>query len=97
MREPGDRTAEVKAASGKLEVWLNNFCDYFEQDAGRLFSNRECWYCRYGDFGIFTEQPTQSGVCTYRTTTHAISDSIANRHENGPSVQASQKQGEETK
>lgn len=65
MREPSDRTAEVKAATGKLEIWKNDFCDAFKQDAGRLFSYRECWYCTYGDFGIYTEHPTEIGVCRY--------------------------------
>lgn len=51
MREPGDRTEEVKAAAGNVEIARNDFCDAFEQDPDRLFSNRECWYCKYGDFG----------------------------------------------
>ncbi|MEA4919529.1 MAG: hypothetical protein VB078_01205 [Clostridiaceae bacterium] len=97
MEEPRDRTAEVKTSSGKFEIARGDICEAFEQDANRLFSARECWYCKYGDFGIFTEHPTQRGVCTYKTTIRAISDSIANRHENGPSIQASQKQGEKTK
>lgn len=66
MREPGDSTAEMKTASGRLEIARNDFCDAFEQDADRLFSARECWYCKYGDFGIFTEHPTQNGVCRYK-------------------------------
>ena len=66
MKKPRDRTAEVKAIAGKLEVWLNDFCDYFEQDTTRLFSARECWYCKCGDFGIHTEQPTKTGVCNYQ-------------------------------
>jgi len=66
MKEPRDRTAEVKAATGKLEVWPNDFCDYFEQDTTRLFSNRECWYCKHGDFGINTEHPTKNGKCNYK-------------------------------
>ncbi|BAL00209.1 hypothetical protein OBV_30100 [Oscillibacter valericigenes Sjm18-20] len=53
-------------ADGRLEIARNDFCDAFEQDADRLFSARECWYCKYGDFGIFTEHPTQNGVCRYK-------------------------------
>lgn len=62
-REPCDRSAEQRAALWKLEIERGDFCDAFLQDEGRLFSNRECWYCKYGDFGILTEHPTQSGVC----------------------------------
>ena len=97
MREPGDRTAEVKLTSGKLEIARGDFCDAFEQDTDRLFSNRECWYCKYGDFGIYTDHPTQNGVCTYKTTNSSILDSFAKRCECSPSIQASEKQEEETK
>ncbi|MPN15959.1 hypothetical protein SDC9_163295 [bioreactor metagenome] len=64
MREPGDRTADTKMASSKLEIARGDFCDAFEQDVDRLFSARACWYCKYGDFGILTEHPTQKGVCS---------------------------------
>lgn len=46
-------------------IGRSDFCEAFEQDADRLFSARECWYCKYGDFGILTEHPTQEGVCRY--------------------------------
>lgn len=97
MREPGDRTAEMKMATGRFEIVRGDVCNAFEQDTGRLFSKRECWYCKYGDFGIFTEYPTQIGVCSYKTTMNSILDSNAKRRENEPSVQASKKQEEETK
>ncbi len=59
---PRDRTGEVKT-TGRLEIGRGDCCDAFEQDESRLFSSRECWYCRYGDFSILTEHPTQKGVC----------------------------------
>ncbi len=68
MRKPRDRTAEVKAAANKVEIARSDFCDAFEQDADRLFSSHECWYCKYGEFGILTEHPKRTGVCRYRTT-----------------------------
>ena len=63
MREPDDRTTEVKTAAGMFEIARGDVCDAFEQDTDRLFSSRECWYCKYGEFGIFTEHPTKTGVC----------------------------------
>ena len=63
MGEPRDKTGAVKTANDRLEIERNDFCAFFEQDEIRLFSARECWYCKYGDFGIFTEYPTQNGLC----------------------------------
>ncbi len=63
MEEPRDRTAERKTATERLEIARGDLCDAFEQDPDRLFSARECWYCKHGDFGILTEHPTQTGVC----------------------------------
>ncbi len=67
MNEPCDRTAELKLATDNFEVGCNDFCDAFEQDSDRLFAARECWYCKYGDFGIYTEHTTKSGKCKYKT------------------------------
>lgn len=66
MEQLCDRPAEAKAAAGRLEIGRGDLCDAFEQDADRLFSARECWYCKYGDFGILTEHPTQKGVCRHQ-------------------------------
>ena len=63
MGKPRDRTGEEKTAAGRLEIARGDCCDAFEQDESRLFSARECWYCKHGDFGILTEHPTQNGVC----------------------------------
>ncbi|QOX65248.1 hypothetical protein FRZ06_18780 [Anoxybacterium hadale] len=73
MRELRVRTAEGKKADDSLGIGRSDFCDAFEQDPDRLFSARECWYCKYGDFGILTEHPTQKGVCRYETTMNDIS------------------------
>lgn len=68
MIGPGDRTNEVNRTEDRLAIGRSDFCDAFEQDPARLFSARECWYCQYGDFGIFTEHPTEKGVCSYKRT-----------------------------
>jgi len=66
MKEPRDRTAEVMSTSGKIEICRNDFCEAYKMDEDRLFLSRECWYCKYGDFGIFTEHPTETGICYYQ-------------------------------
>lgn len=68
MIGPVDRTNEVNGTDDRLAIGRSDFCDDFEQDPDRLFSGRECWYCKYGDFGIFTDHPTQKGVCRHKTT-----------------------------
>lgn len=68
MMEMGGMTNEVNGAGKRLAIDRSDFCDNFEQDPARLFSAQECWYCKYGDFGIFTEHPTKKGVCRYKST-----------------------------
>lgn len=75
IREPRDRTAEGKTADGRLEIGRSDFCDAFEQDPDRLFSAQECWYCKYGNFGIFTANPTKNGVCKYKERLNGSIDS----------------------
>jgi len=42
-------------------------CPYWEYTGGEsLAPMRECWYCKYEDFGIFTQHPTKNGVCKYK-------------------------------
>ena len=94
MREPRDRAAELKTADGRLEIGRSDFCDAFEQDPDRLFSSRECWYCKYGDFGILTEHPTEIGVCKYEEIMKSIPD-LSSKWCECPTVQASKKQEEE--
>lgn len=65
MGEPRDKT-RAATANGKPTIARGDCCDAFEQDESRLFSARECWYCKHGDFGIFTEHPTEKGVCGYK-------------------------------
>lgn len=69
VREPRDRTVEVKTIAGMPEIGRSDFCDAFEHDTDRLFYCRECWYCKYGEFGIFSEHPTQHGVCRFKKST----------------------------
>lgn len=95
MRGLRNRTAEVKTADGRLEIERSDFCNAFEQDDDRLFFARECWYCKYGDFGIFTEHPTEKGECIYKTKMNGILDSCAKQCEDDPAIQTSKKQEEE--
>jgi len=68
MRKSVDRTAELNAKANEFKIWCNDFCDFFEQDESRLFTFRECWYCKYGDFGIYNEHSTKNGVCKLKIT-----------------------------
>lgn len=63
MREPRDRTAEVKTADGRLEIGRSDFCDAFEQDPTGCSLAGNAGTANNGNFGIFTEHPTQKGVC----------------------------------
>ncbi len=98
MKEkPRDRTGAVKMAAGRLEIGRSDFCDAFEQDESRLFSSWECWYCKYGDFGILTEHPAETGVCRHKKGSNGIFDPSAKRCTVDPTVHADKKEEEETK
>ncbi|MET0016563.1 hypothetical protein [Oscillibacter sp.] len=97
MGEPRDRTGEEKTAASRLEIARGDCCDAFEQDESRLFSSRECWYCKYGDFGICTEHPTETGVCKHKKGANGIFDSSAKRCAFDTTVQVGKKQEEETR
>lgn len=65
VKEPRDRTAEMMSTSGEIEICRNDFCEAYKMDEDRLFLSRECWYCKYGSFGIYSENPTKIGICKY--------------------------------
>lgn len=65
MEEPSDKSVETTSAPGKQKVHRSDLCDAFKQDEDRLFFYRECWYCKFADFGIFTEHPMEIGICKY--------------------------------
>lgn len=57
-----------------IRIERSNVCDAYEEDTERLFASRECWYCKYGDFGINTGSPTQLGVCLNKTIEKKIEE-----------------------
>ncbi len=67
MKEPGDRTAEVNLAVSKLKIAQGDVCDAFEQDADRLFSNRECWYYKHGISAFLPRIPRKTACADIRS------------------------------
>lgn len=60
-----DRTAEVISGGCKFTVLSTDYCRFHEKHPDTILWRKECWTCKYGDFGIDTGNPTEKGVCRY--------------------------------
>jgi hypothetical protein len=60
-----DRTAEIDRGLKKLAIRPTDFCSYYKKHPYTVLWKAECWTCKYGDFGIDTGNPTDSGLCRY--------------------------------
>lgn len=69
MKEPRDRSAELRKSADSVIISRNDYCSAYTEDTERLFTRRECWYCQFGDFGIQSDHPSQMGICRYREQT----------------------------
>ena len=62
-----DHTAEISSRRLPLPVASTDHCGFFEQRRNTIFKGHDCWYCKYGEFGIDTDTPTEEGYCKYQT------------------------------
>lgn len=60
-----DRTVQVENLA-EVSVNSTDHCIYFEKHPYTYLLRKECWTCRYGDFGIETGNPTIIGRCRYQ-------------------------------
>lgn len=60
-----DRTSEVETAGGEIQINSSDYCRYFEKHPYTLLQRKECWTCRYSDFGIETGSVGDTGVCRF--------------------------------
>lgn len=62
-----DRTAEVEACDDEISVRSTDHCYFFEKHPDTMLWRKECWTCRYSDFGIELGAPTTKGLCKLKT------------------------------
>ena len=63
-----DRTKEVDSKQLDILIKSTDYCHYYEKHPDTILQRKECWTCKYGDFGIETGNPTDTGKCTYQRT-----------------------------
>lgn len=62
-----DRTAEVDQGFQKLRVCPTDRCSYYKKHPYTELWKEECWTCKFGDFGIDSNNPTNTGTCGYES------------------------------
>ena len=63
--EKTNRTAQVRQGLKKLRVRPTDCCSYYKKHPYTILWKEECWTCKYGDFGIESGNPTDTGTCGY--------------------------------
>lgn len=66
MLRHDDHTEEITTRSLPLPVASTDCCRYFERRTNTIFNGHDCWHCKYGEFGIDTDAPSEQGICTYQ-------------------------------
>jgi hypothetical protein len=61
-----DRTKEVESHLAKLSVESTDYCSFYEKHPDTFLQRKECWTCKYSDFGIGNGTVTDTGVCGFR-------------------------------
>ncbi|MDF2538618.1 MAG: hypothetical protein K0S76_1639 [Herbinix sp.] len=61
-----DKTTEVEGCCSAIPVKSTDYCRYFVKHPHTLLQRKECWTCRYSDFGIDTGTVNDKGICRYQ-------------------------------
>lgn len=60
-----DRTQEVEKRLGVVQIKSTDHCRFYEKHPDTFLQRKECWTCIYGEFGISTGNPSDTGNCEY--------------------------------
>jgi len=61
------RTAEIDAGKKEIHVESSDFCNYYQKHPYTFLWKKECWTCKYADFGIEEGDPAEVGICRYKS------------------------------
>ncbi len=66
MLQSTDHSEEITLRRLPLSVASIDRCEHFELRLNTLFNGHDCWHCKYGEFGINSDTPTEEGLCKYK-------------------------------
>ncbi len=61
-----DRTIEVESSQAEVIIESTDFCRYYEKHPYTFLLRKECWTCRYSNFGIESGKASETGRCNFR-------------------------------
>lgn len=62
-----DRTSQVETLfRNELPVKSTDYCRFYVKHPDTFLQRKECWTCRYSNFGIEYGNPTDTGLCKYQ-------------------------------
>ncbi len=68
--------APLKAPNTDGNVWPKQLCPTFEPRSDAPLGVRQCWYCRYADFHLYTMRSLDVGVCYWPKKPEALRKKI---------------------
>ncbi len=74
MFEHIDHTDQITMRTLPLIVASTDRCEFFERRSDTIFNGNDCWHCKYGEFGIDTDTPTEEGYCKYKIVQENYAD-----------------------
>lgn len=61
-----DRTSEVDMCYSEILVKSTDYCNYFTKHPYTILQRKECWTCKFSNFGDESGSITDTGVCRYK-------------------------------
>ncbi len=61
-----DRTGEVASCKKEISVESTDFCSFYKKHPDTFLQRKECWTCKYVDFGLENSIVTDTGICRFQ-------------------------------
>jgi len=66
MLHQNNHTKDINIHRLPLLVASTDCCQFFERRNDTFFNGHDSWHCKYGEFGLYTDTPTEEGYCKYK-------------------------------
>lgn len=60
-----ESTARLKTLCDVISVKSTDYCSYYTKHPDTFLQRKECWTCKFSDFGIDTGSPSDIGICRH--------------------------------